>query len=449
MGYLLKQSQTAQPLLFLMVDSADHVSAKTGLSPTVTISKNGASFGSPSGTVSEVGSGWYKVAGNATDTNTLGPLLLHATASGADPSDDRFDIVAFDPQVATNLGLSALPTANPGAANGVFIAGSNAATSVTTALTANITGNLSGSVNSVTTGVTLAADQAVNVTKVDGAALSTHGSGYFPGDVRQIVGAAVSTSTAQLGVNTVQAGGTAWGSGAITAGAIATNAIDADAIADNAIDAAAIANGALTSIKFADDFLTASKVADGAIDANTFAAGAITANAIAADAIGASELAADAATEIGTAVWATATRQLTSSQTFNLTGDITGNLSGSVGSVTGNVGGNVTGSVGSVASGGITAASIATGAIDADALATDAVNEIADGLLDRNMATGSDSGSPTVRTVRQALRLLRNKWAVSTGTLTVYKEDDTTASWTGTAGTDAAADPVVSLDPAS
>lgn len=49
-------------------------------------------------------------------------------------------------------------------------------------------------------------------------------------------------------------------------------------------------------------------------------------------------------------------------------------------SVTGNVGGNVTGSVGSVATGGITAASIATGAIDADAIAADAVTEIQSGL---------------------------------------------------------------------
>lgn len=43
-----------------------------------------------------------------------------------------------------------LPAATAGQAGGVFIAGSNAATSVTTALTANITGNLSGSVGSVT-----------------------------------------------------------------------------------------------------------------------------------------------------------------------------------------------------------------------------------------------------------------------------------------------------------
>lgn len=56
--------------------------------------------------------------------------------------------------------------------------------------------------------------------------------------------------------------------------------------------------------------------------------------------------------------------------------NFTGNVSGSVGSVTGNVGGNVTGSVGSVATGGITAASIATDAIGAAELAADAATEI-------------------------------------------------------------------------
>ena len=74
-------------------------------------------------------------------------------------------------------------------------------------------------------------------------------------------------------------------------------------------------------------------------------------------------------------------------------------------------------------------------------------NAIADALLDRNMATGTDSGSATVRTPRQALRFMRNKWTNSAGTLTVYKEDDTTSSWTATTTT-AAGDPVSSVDPA-
>lgn len=51
-------------------------------------------------------------------------------------------------------------------------------------------------------------------------------------------------------------------------------------------------------------------------------------------------------------------------------------VSGAVGSVTGNVGGNVTGSVGSIATGGISAASFAAGAVDAAALAADAGTEI-------------------------------------------------------------------------
>lgn len=49
-------------------------------------------------------------------------------------------------------------------------------------------------------------------------------------------------------------------------------------------------------------------------------------------------------------------------------------------SVTGNVGGNVTGSVGSVATGGIAAASFAANAVNAAALAADAVTEIQSGL---------------------------------------------------------------------
>jgi hypothetical protein len=121
-------------------------------------------------------------------------------------------------------------------------------------------------------------------------------------DLQQIVNVAVSTSTAQIGVNAVQAGGTAWGSGAITANSIASDAITSAKIATGAIDADAIADNAIDAGAIAADAITAAKIADGAIDANTFAAGAITASAIAADAIGASELASDAANEIADAL---------------------------------------------------------------------------------------------------------------------------------------------------
>lgn len=62
MGYLIKQSATAQPLMFFMQDSAaSRPLGKTGLSPTVTLSKNGGAFASPAGAVTEVANGWYKI----------------------------------------------------------------------------------------------------------------------------------------------------------------------------------------------------------------------------------------------------------------------------------------------------------------------------------------------------------------------------------------------------
>jgi hypothetical protein len=95
----IKQSTAVVHIVFLMVDSTDHVTGKTGLSPTVTISKNAGSFASPSGAITEIAHGWYKLAANATDTNTLGALALHATGTGADPTDMICaNIVLYDPQ---------------------------------------------------------------------------------------------------------------------------------------------------------------------------------------------------------------------------------------------------------------------------------------------------------------------------------------------------------------
>jgi hypothetical protein len=111
MGYPIMLGQAAQPLGFLMIDSTDHLSGKAGLTPTVTISKNGATFATPAGAVAEIGDGWYKVAGNAADANTLGPLILHATASGADPVDELYPVVAFNPLDGAALGLANLDVA--------------------------------------------------------------------------------------------------------------------------------------------------------------------------------------------------------------------------------------------------------------------------------------------------------------------------------------------------
>ena len=73
---------------------------------------------------------------------------------------------------------------------------------------------------------------------------------------------------------------------------------------------------------------------------------------------------------------------------------------------------------------------------------------IADELLDRDMGLGTDSGTETVRTVRQALRMLRNRWYIDSGVLYVYAEDDATLSWTGQPSTDANAEPITGVNPA-
>lgn len=94
-----------------------------------------------------------------------------------------------------------------------------------------------------------------------------------------------------------------------------------------------------------------------------------------------------------------------------------------------------------------TTMTVATGAIGTGDIAAAALNEIADAILDRNMATGTDSGSTTVRTLRQAARALRNKVSISGGTATITKEDDSTASWTA-AVTTTPGDPISAVDPA-
>lgn len=107
----IQQSTTSRKIPFLLVQSSDHISPLTGATVTVTLSKNGASFAAPAGTVSEVGNGWYVLTPATADTGTLGPLLLHATAANADPVDKEFNIIAINQDDAVGLGLSRLDAA--------------------------------------------------------------------------------------------------------------------------------------------------------------------------------------------------------------------------------------------------------------------------------------------------------------------------------------------------
>lgn len=103
-----------------------------------------------------------------------------------------------------------------------------------------------------------------------------------------------------------------------------------------------------------------------------------------------------------------------------------------------------------IAAGAITNTKFAAGALDAAAIASDAGAEIADAVLDRDMATGTDSGSSAVRTLRNAARALRNRVTSDATQIQVYKEDDATVAWTASISTVASTNAHISgYDPTS
>lgn len=100
---------------------------------------------------------------------------------------------------------------------------------------------------------------------------------------------------------------------------------------------------------------------------------------------------------------------------------------------------------------------LAANVITAAATAADFTTEVtaglptaiqnADALLARDIGSGTGAGTLDERTVRAALRFLRNYWNVSGTTLTVRKEDDSTTAWTGVVVAAPGADPVSGMNP--
>jgi len=77
-------------------------------------------------------------------------------------------------------------------------------------------------------------------------------------------------------------------------------------------------------------------------------------------------------------------------------------------------------------------------------LSTAGNNAIADALLKRDWTAVTGEAA---RSMLNALRFLRNKVLISGATLTVNKEDDTTAAWTAAVTTSYNAQPVIGIDP--
>lgn len=231
MAQILKQSTAIEVKVGPFLDSTDGVTAETGLTITqseVLLAKNAGDWAQKNESTSLVheSNGWYRCLLDTTDTNTLGMLMLQIAESGALPVWETFWVVTanvYDTLFSTDI-LDVSVTEWLGTA---------AATPT---------------VNGV---------PEVDVTHWLGTAAATPTVAGVPEvDLTHIAGSAVSTSTAQLGVNAVQAGGTAWGSGAITAASIAADAITAAKIADGAIDAATFAANAINAAKLDPDVAT-------------------------------------------------------------------------------------------------------------------------------------------------------------------------------------------------
>jgi len=161
MPIYLKQSTASQEIpLGPFVDSTDGATAETALTinnTDIKLWKNGATTlaNKNSGGATHISGGIYYAVLDATDSNTLGPMVAFVQVAGALPV--RVEMIVL----AANIYDS-------------WVAG-------TDVLDVSLT---------------------------------------------QISGSAVSTTTAQLGVNVVNAAGTAWGSGAITAASLAADAVD-------------------------------------------------------------------------------------------------------------------------------------------------------------------------------------------------------------------------------
>ncbi len=94
---------TAVNVTVLMIDSADHVTGKTGLSAGLTIyaTKAAGTPGTITPTVTELDAtnvkGVYKLAFTSGHTDTLGELQIHVTATGADPTDVKWQVATYLP----------------------------------------------------------------------------------------------------------------------------------------------------------------------------------------------------------------------------------------------------------------------------------------------------------------------------------------------------------------
>lgn len=255
-------------VVFRAIQSANHTSPATGATIAITISKNGAtSFSNPNAgatNATEMASGFYKFTLDTTDTGTQGPLTWRGAGSGVDDIGDVFTVVS-----ANNAGFAGVPDAAAGANTGLPVLSSSATT-------------LAYTVSTVTT-------------------LTNDPTG-------------VTTLLSRVGTPSNLGGGAT----------LAANLADIESQTDD-IGAAGAGLTAITDILGIPSFTIASDIQSVPTQVwNNVSPRTITGTGT--DAITATSLAASAGTELGTAVWASAARTLTSLDEDSTTLDLDATL---------------------------------------------------------------------------------------------------------------------------
>ncbi|RWE24977.1 hypothetical protein [Mesorhizobium sp.] len=233
----IPSGKTDQKLFFVAVDSTDLKTRKTGLSSfTVYRSRNGGTatvYTTP--TITELSAanmpGVYCLLidedTTIASTSDTEEMALHVTQASMAPVTRVVELYRPDVTSGRTLSVDANSRVDVGSISGTAQTARDIGASVLLSAGTG-TGQLD-----FTAGVVKS-----NMTQLLGTAAATPSTaGVIEVNIKNIANAAVNTASAQLGVNVVNAGGTAWNSGAITANTFAAGAITAAKFAANALDA--------------------------------------------------------------------------------------------------------------------------------------------------------------------------------------------------------------------
>lgn len=407
MGMFLKQSTAIDVSIGPFLDETDGKTQETALTitqPDIRLKKNGGAWAQKNAaqTLSHEEAGWYEIALDTTDTNTVGNLLVAIHESGALPVWREFQVLPANVYDSLIGGTDALQVH----ANEITAGLITAAAIATGAIDADA----------------LAAD-TITAAKIATGAISAAKFAAGAIDAAAIADGAIDAATLAAGT--------------ITAAKFAAGAIDAAAIADGAIDAGAFAADAITATKLAADVTTelqsglATAAALATVQADTddiqtrlpaaLVGGRMDASvgAAAANTITASALAADAVTEIQSGL-------ALSTQVDALEGglvtaladldDIQTRLPAAL------VSGRIDASVGAMAANTMTAS----------ALATDTVDEIVAAIFKLDIDTVEATAA--VHSLCSAVLKLVSRFKATTGV--TYRTDGTTPHMTQTPVTD-------------